>query len=415
MTTSYTPAQPGSWLLLATAETVLFVEPGAAGAAGDLWTAVTAPAPVQSVLDVLTRGGLSSTPSFALAHVDGDSVHTLVRGEVVLGVSAGDGTQSVEGAGVSTWRETSFTGVTAVTAGTGAGELPLVAGVVWSTGFLFAPGAVATPTAAPAAAPVAAAPVAAQPVAVAPVAPEPVVAAPIVEAPVFAEPPVAVTVPEPVAEPDALSEHTIVEREDEPLLAPPPPAAEPLPVDSTYSHLFEETVHRSIAEAAVREEEPVDEPAPAAPAAPAQQLGDHDGETVMSADIAALRGRKRPTSTAAAPAAARAVYLELPNSQRELLSQPVIIGRSPSVSQVSGAELPRLVTIPGIQDISRSHARFAIEGDSVVVTDLHSRNGTSIALPGKPPQLLRKGEPTVVLPGTVVDLGGAVSLTVREG
>ena len=133
----------------------------------------------------------------------------------------------------------------------------------------------------------------------------------------------------------------------------------------------------------------------------------------MSADIAALRARKRAAPPVAAPAA-RSVYLELPNAQREPLTQPVIIGRNPSVSQVSGTELPRLVSIPGSQDISRSHARFALEGDTVVVTDLHSRNGTTIALPGKPPQLLRKGEPTAVLPGTVVDLGGVISLTVRE-
>ena len=198
----------------------------------------------------------------------------------------------------------------------------------------------------------------------------------------------------------------------EPVVVPEPPQITPPPAeDSSYSHLFEETVHRSIEEAAIREEEPEEEDA----SGPAHLLGDHDGETVMSADISELRKRRRAEATPAAAPEARAIYLELPNNQRESLEQPVIIGRSPSVSQVSGTELPRLVSIPGSQDISRNHARFAVEGGTVVVTDLHSRNGTSVALPGKPPQLLRKGEPTAVLPGTVVDLGGGVSLTVREG
>jgi hypothetical protein len=37
-----------------------------------------------------------------------------------------------------------------------------------------------------------------------------------------------------------------------------------------------------------------------------------------------------------------------------------------------------------------------------------------IVLPGKSPQKLRAGEPTSVIPGTVVDLGSGVTLTVRQ-
>ncbi len=58
---------------------------------------------------------------------------------------------------------------------------------------------------------------------------------------------------------------------------------------------------------------------------------------------------------------------------------------------------------------------IAVEGGTVVVTDLHSRNGTQVVLPGKSPQRLREGEPTAVIVGTVIDLGGDVTLTVREG
>ena len=51
---------------------------------------------------------------------------------------------------------------------------------------------------------------------------------------------------------------------------------------------------------------------------------------------------------------------------------------------------------------------------TVVVTDLHSRNGTLIALPGKSPQKLRAGEPTSVIAGTVIDLGSGVTLGVAQ-
>jgi hypothetical protein len=91
-----------------------------------------------------------------------------------------------------------------------------------------------------------------------------------------------------------------------------------------------------------------------------------------------------------------------------------VVGRSPSVSKVSSGQVPRLIAIPGDQDISRNHAQFTLEGGTVVVTDLRSRNGTSVILPGKQPQALRAEEATPVIPGTIVDLGGGVRLTVIE-
>jgi hypothetical protein len=423
MTTAYTPSQPGTWLLLVNGDAVLYVEAAAATEVGELWAAVSGEAPVQATLEILTRSGLGSAPSFALAHVVGGTLHALVRGPLVLDAVAAGGTEAIDGTGVSTWRETTVDGVTALSLGEHAGHLPIGSGVVWASGFAFQPGG--TPIAAAVIAPLAepvvavAAPVpAAEPVA----APAPV-AAPVIEVPVAAPIAAAVTPapaapPAEVTDPDLPSEHTMVEREEEPEPEPAPVIA-PMPssapaIDNSYSHLFEETVHRSIEEAAIREAEPEEAAAAAAPAV-AASLGDHDGETVMSGDISELRGRKKAAAEPAVIAPASSIYLELPNNQREALGQPVIIGRSPSVSQVSGAELPRLVSIPGSQDISRNHARFAVEGGTVVVTDLHSRNGTSVALPGKPPQMLRKGEPTAVLPGTVVDLGGGISLTVREG
>jgi hypothetical protein len=105
--------------------------------------------------------------------------------------------------------------------------------------------------------------------------------------------------------------------------------------------------------------------------------------------------------------------LKISGGATEPLTDLALVGRAPSVSKVSGDRVPKLITVGSAdQDISRNHVQFAVEGDTVVVTDLHSRNGTLIVLPGKPPMKLRQGEPTSVIVGTVVDLGGGVTMTV---
>jgi hypothetical protein len=171
-------------------------------------------------------------------------------------------------------------------------------------------------------------------------------------------------------------------------------------------------MYRNVSEAAVREPEPdqVDEPEEA------PRAGDHDGMTIMTGDLKKLRSGRKGRETPPAPPAVAApvLFLELSNGSREKLSQPVLVGRAPKANKVSGGALPRLVAIPGDNDISRTHAQFAVEGGTVVVTDLHSRNGTQIIMPGKAPQQLRQGEPTAVILGTVIDLGSGITLTVRE-
>ena len=142
--------------------------------------------------------------------------------------------------------------------------------------------------------------------------------------------------------------------------------------------------------------------------------------TVASIDIRRLReARAARTATATSPdgrheaSAAGPISIRLPDGSLEPIGQEVVLGRAPSVSKVSGGRIPRLVTIGlGDPDISRSHVRLALEGDTVVVTDLHSRNGTHVAQPGKTPVKLRAGEPTPVLAGTVVDFGGGWTIQV---
>ena len=158
------------------------------------------------------------------------------------------------------------------------------------------------------------------------------------------------------------------------------------------------------------------------PPSTAELDGDHDGLTVASIDLRRLRAERAargggsegaPVAGAAVVASAPVSNLRLPDGSVEPIGHEVVLGRAPSVSQVSGGRIPRLITIgAGDPDISRNHVRVAVEGDTVVVTDLHSRNGTHVVAPGKPPVKLRAGEPTPVLAGTVVDLGGGWTLQV---
>lgn len=171
-------------------------------------------------------------------------------------------------------------------------------------------------------------------------------------------------------------------------------------------------------------------PEPAA----ASESDDEDGATVLAADLAdelaasggdrtvvvdeVARLRAKRAAGPAAPTPAPAVdvpllSLGLPDGSRQPLDALVVIGRAPAAP--ADGTPARLVRLEGDGDISRTHARVAVEGGTVVVTDLGSRNGTVVRVPGRPAQRLRDGEPTPVLVGTVIDLGGGVELSVLEG
>ncbi|QMU97078.1 FHA domain-containing protein [Microbacterium esteraromaticum] len=93
------------------------------------------------------------------------------------------------------------------------------------------------------------------------------------------------------------------------------------------------------------------------------------------------------------------------------LDRTVIIGRRPRATRASGDNMPHLVAVESPeQDISRSHLEIRPEGDSVVVIDLHTTNGSTLLRPGADPVRLHPGEQTLVLSGDVVDLGDGVTV-----
>ena len=387
----YLPSAASEWFAVVHADLALLVWCDDDSRIDEYFAAVGG-GDIRAVLDVLTVYGISATPAFALVDSSSPTAHLFVRGECAVTVTSTSGeTVEASGAGVSTWTERFVEGAASFVLDAGsepATALPLVSGVVRSTRLVSGETAETAETAATPA------------------------------NPVVIEKPAPQIAPPPVMPPSLPAENTIV--------APAEPAAE-VPTESAsdasnsanYDRLFEETIVRSVADAAVLP--PADEPDEPEPSVeqpveqPVERPGDHDGETVLSENVAKLlAGRKRETPPAAAPSAGPSLFLQLRDGTREPLGQPVILGRSPSVSKVSGANIPRLVTLTGDDDISRNHVQVTVEGGTVVVTDLHSRNGTWVIAPGKPPQQLRKGEATAVLVGTIIDLGNGSTLLVGQ-
>lgn len=398
------PSASGGWLAFAVGPRLLVVPPTDDAFVTAAYAALDGDRGFQTALDLLTSKGLAATPAFVLVEwVQGRDARLIVRGDVAVTVSGPDGDAVISATDVSTWVERSLPATrlaVAVPSATpqGTASLPLERGVALvaeiAAGAPVAASAAAAPAKATPSAPTPSAPT----TAAADAAPEPATPAP---EPATLEPAPATPTTDTVVVPDF---------DDMRKQAPAAPAKAEANAEAE-ADVFGETVHRPAAAAPAS--------VPQTPAGASESVGDHDGHTVLTSDIGKLRaGRKRApkANTAPPPPSGGQLVLVLSTTgAREPLTQPILVGRSPSVSKISGGQIPRLVTVGSAeQDISRNHAQFVVEGGTVVVTDLHSKNGTAIVLPGKDAQKLRPGEPTSVIPGTVVDLGGGVTFTVDE-
>lgn len=316
-----------------------------------------------TVIEVLSRGVLSELPDFAAVRIDRAEVRILVRGAFAVCV---DGFR-VEGTDAATWHEASAplaTGAVVEVFPIGvrptATALPLLGGVVRSGGVTWRPGVGTTPDPDPL-------PVASP--APAPVVPEP--AAPAHEHTVFRVPaPAAVTPPIPPAPP-----------------TPSAPPAPPTPPPSAPPAAW-----------------PTSEPSDFSP--------EHDGRTITSAQMQAMRAGQ-PAATAMTPTqpARPMVALELSTGRVVQVRRRVLIGRSPRVQQVGGsANLPALVTVDDPY-VSSTHLEVAAEIARITVTDT-STNGTLLTRPGRAPIPLVPGVATEVAIGDVLTLSKGLTATV---
>jgi hypothetical protein len=106
--------------------------------------------------------------------------------------------------------------------------------------------------------------------------------------------------------------------------------------------------------------------------------------------------------------------LRSPDGASTLIDRPILVGRAP-VQRDDLSELPELMRVPSPgQDISRTHLLVRPDEWEIVLTDLHSTNGTVIVRPGPGVDRLQlqPGEPLAVTVGTVVELGDGVAVLV---
>lgn len=196
-------------------------------------------------------------------------------------------------------------------------------------------------------------------------------------------------------------------------------SGETLSADEDFDQLWGATVHSvPSAGAPAPAAAPPVPPMPAAPAAPGE--GDHDGATISAAELRRLRqqppiANDAPTAVLPVTDAAVAGRIRVSTGQVVTLDRTVIIGRRPRSSRASGANLPHLIAVESPQqDISRSHLEIRPEGDTVVVIDLHTTNGSTLLRPGADPMRLHPGEQTLVLSSDVVDLGDGVTVAFED-
>lgn len=96
--------------------------------------------------------------------------------------------------------------------------------------------------------------------------------------------------------------------------------------------------------------------------------------------------------------------LVLPTGESVPLDRGVVLGRRPRPVPGAG-DWPHLVHLP--QDstyLSRLHLQIELDGWMVLARDLGSRGGTTLRVPGRPPQRIRPEESHVLEPGHVLDL-----------
>lgn len=468
--------RPGQWNLIVIPGALVALPPDApAEVVSTLWERLPAHKTLATVVDVLTTqagGSFTALPPFVAAVAEGADVRIALRGGVAARVTAVDGAHELSGAEVTTWSERFIGGATRIeiTVETVEGDagLPVHTGIVRAaavsadlesddaaplTGALGpAPVVVAThdgasatalaaapvplalfggaalggaafgadaavsaplvgdvpvptvvtpPVVTPPPAPSAVTPPAAPPVPEAAVADAPVADAPVAEPPVA---PVTEEIPEQSSDSAPLpviEDATLVPTED--TITPDD--------DDIFDQLFGATVHTAPA------------PADAPPVPPLPAQGDHDGATISAAELRALR--QQPASADETPTAVLPVAgasdgptigrLRVSSGQVVELDRTVIIGRRPRSTRASGASLPHLIAVESPQqDISRSHLEVRPEGDTVVVIDLHTTNGSTLLRPGADPVRLHPGEQTLVLTGDVVDLGDGITVAFED-
>jgi hypothetical protein len=452
---------PGEWYAVVAGGVVLLLAPSTPPeVVRDVWaTAPERGGGLGAQLDALVRHGIGGLHPFAAVDLAGGRVHTALRGDVEVEVVRGTRAEVLSAPEVVSWSERSVGSAEEVTvrvSGAGRGPaLPIVSGVVRAsrvrvrlTGTEPAREVEAAPSE-PVVLPAAPTPVAVAPAreaalpAPGEVAPEPTPADVAVRASADQPSGTEVVEGDPVAGEVVAGELVEAEAvEDAPEVAAPAEdaPAEDAPAEDAPAEVREHDAADAVPAPPAQPYVPPQAPAPVLPG-PAS-ADDHDGLTILSGELASIRqhlpswavsqtgdwpsGGVVPTPTPApgvsgalpvtAAATAPAPRLALSTGALVPVDGVVLIGRAPQADRAPDGTEARLVTVPSPeQDISRTHAEVRLEAGRVLVTDLYSTNGITVASGALPPRRVTAGEPVAVGEGDVVDLGDGVTFTVEPG
>lgn len=161
---------------------------------------------------------------------------------------------------------------------------------------------------------------------------------------------------------------------------------------------------------------------PPPPAPPGLHLHQHTHETVLAVRCpsdhvtAAFTPTCRVCGAPVAPQEPQRVprpqlgVVRLPDGDTVPLDRGVLLGRQP-VAAAESTDWPHLVRLAqGSSYISRTHLRIELDGWLVLATDLGSRGGTTLRVPGRPPERIRAHETYVWEPGQVLDLADSYEI-----
>lgn len=459
---------PGRALAIVTPRVALLTAAEGFDAIDGFWRlAIAGETHMPTILDALAGDGFAAMPGFALRVSSDTAVSLVLRHGYVAWVDEPGGARTLDAACVETWVEHRIepaVGVRLAVAGNMPADdvraMPIECGVVRASAIMLGKvtmsgAAPSTQSPAPATdmgpqasdsgsvplpGPTPSAPPPAKP------APDPAIA----EAPTEREPDVRIRdEPSSAGKPDASARDepvpSAVTASDEPTtVSEPVAAAEPVaaskpfdsaatlvePEDSRFDAMFGATIAgRRPEDAAVRSDDDVSAAvpdavasttaaapsrSPAAPttsaAAPVARLGDHDDLTVTHSQLRDARARVSTDAEPQPALAAPAIRLALSTGREVVVDRPLLVGRAPQARNASGSTLPTLVTVDD-EYVSSTHLEIRPAGDSLVVTDVSS-NGTVLRRADAPAVPMRRGEPTEVFDGAVLQISDDISISV---
>ena len=99
------------------------------------------------------------------------------------------------------------------------------------------------------------------------------------------------------------------------------------------------------------------------------------------------------------------------------LDRNVLLGRAPKPAlDLAPDAQPHVVKVPSPErDVSRNHVEVLVDGWHVLIRDLGTTNGTTVALPGEAPVRLRAHDELALEPDSVVSMADEVSFTFEVG